>query len=331
MVFKLKEIKELVEGELIGPEDLEIRGIAPIEEAGEGDLTFLTQKRYLPYLSSTRASAVIVDMNTPPNGKPIIRVKNPYEAVARLMQLWNKKEKKKGIHPTAIIDKDAVLGKNVYIGPGVVIEKGAKIGDETIISAQCYIGEEVEIGKRCYLHPRVTVEERVKIGNRVIIHSGAVIGSEGFGYYQVEGKSYHIPHLGRVIIEDDVEIGANTTIDRGTLSDTIIGEGTKIDNLVQIAHNVIIGKHCLIVAQVGISGSVKIGDHVVLAGQVGVCDHVKIGRGVKALARAVITKDIPEGLTVSGFPARDHKEELKIKACLSRLPEIIKNHKNHNK
>ncbi len=327
MVLTLGEIKEIVGGKLIGPPDLKIQRISPIEVAEEGDITFLTHRRYLSYLTRTRASAIILDMETPPNGKPAIQVKNPHQAVVKLLRLWETRERKIGVDRRAVIGENVELGEGVYIGPFTVVEDGVRIGKNSVIQAHCYLGKGVVIGEDCFLHPRVTVEKGVRIGNRVIIQSGAVIGSEGFGYYQENGKSHRIPHLGSVVIEDDVEIGAGTTIDRGTLQDTVIGEGTKIDNLVQIAHNVVIGKNCLLVAQVGISGSVKIGDNVILAGQVGVCDHVRIGDGVKVLARSVVTKDIPPGKTVSGFPARDHREELRIKACLAKLPELIEKKK----
>ena len=327
MLVSLKEINRLIGGKLIGDGNTIIKSVAPIESAKKGDITFCFSNRYLPHFHKTEASAVVISPSIPPNGKPVIITSKPYGALISLLKFLEKKEEKKGIHPKSVISENVELGEGVYVGPYAVVEKGAKIGKNSFISPYCYIGENVVLGEGVYLHPHVTIEKRVKIGNQVIIQSGTVVGSDGFGYHQEGKKMQKIPHLGNVIIKDEVEIGANTTIDRGTIGDTVIGEGTKIDNLVQIAHNVVIGKNCVIVAQVGISGSVKIGNGVILAGQVGVCDHLKIGDGVKVLARSVVTKDIPPNLTVSGFPARDHREEKKIKVSLAHLPELLKKFK----
>ena len=324
MEMRLKEISRLIGGKVIGNENVVVNGIAPIEEAKEGDITFCFNARYIPYYKKTRASAVIITPSIPFNGKPVIVTENPYSALTTLLNSLKEKQKKKGIHPAAVISPKAELEEDVYVGAYAVIEEGAKIGRNSFIAPYCYIGKDVTLDKEVYLYPRVTLNEGTKIGKNVIIHSGTVIGSDGFGYYREKEKIYKIPHVGGVIIEDEVEIGANVTIDRGTIGNTIIGSGTKIDNLVQIAHNVVIGENCLIVAEVGIGGSVKIGDRVILAGQVAVCDHVKIGDGVKVLARSVVTKDIPPNLTVSGFPARDHREEKRIKAALSRIPKLLK-------
>lgn len=324
MEIKLKELAKLVGGEVVGDAEVVIKGVASLEEAKEGDITFCVNHKYLPLLFKTRASAIIVDKNFPENGKPMIRADNPYSAVAKILNLLKEEKKEDQIHPTAVIGKNVEIGKGVSIGAYAVIEEGVRIGEKTVISAHTYIGKKAIIGKETFIHPRVTIGERVVIGNKVVIESGTVIGSEGFGYYEENNRYHKIPHLGTVIIEDEVEIGANVTIDRATLGKTWIKRGTKIDNLVQIAHNVTIGENCIIVAQVGISGSVKIGDGVILAGQVGVCDHLTIGEGVKVAARSVVTKDIPPHSFVSGYPARDHKEERKIKASLPRLPSLLK-------
>jgi UDP-3-O-[3-hydroxymyristoyl] glucosamine N-acyltransferase len=228
-----------------------------------------------------------------------------------------------GIHPTAVVSPDVEMGPGVTIDALAVVEAAAAIGARTVIGAGSAIGARVRIGADCVVHPHVTIYPDCVVGERAIFHSGAVIGSDGFGYANEEGVHLKIPHLGRVVIEDDVEIGANTTVDRATLGETRIGRGSKIDNLVQVGHNVVIGEGSIIVAQVGISGSVTIGPGAILVGQVGIADHVAIGAGVRVVGRAGVTKDIPDGATVSGFPAHDHREELRILAAVRRLPEMV--------
>lgn len=322
----LGEIARLIGGEVVGDRNLPITGVAGIKEAKEGDITFLANSKYLPLYKSTRASAVIVDRNIIGNGKPLIRTDNPYLAFARVMRLWEIPRAKSpiGIHPTAVIEEKVYLGKNVSIGAQVVIEKGAEIGDGVILYPQVYVGYGAKIGANTVLYPNVTVKERAVIGKRVIIHSGTVVGSDGFGFVPHNGTHHKIPQMGRVVIEDDVEIGANVTIDRATFGETLIKRGTKIDNLVQIAHNVVIGENCIIVAQVGICGSVTLEKEVTLAGQVGVVGHLTIGEGTVVAAKSVVTKDIPSHQFVSGYPARDHFLEKKIKAVLPRLPELLR-------
>ena len=321
----LKELAELVGGEVIGNPFMSIKGIASLEEAGEGDITFFADRKYSHFLEKTKASAVIVDYQTPPIDKPLIRTKDPQVAFSKIIELWVKnKPSFMGVHPTALIGEKVVLGKEVSIGAYVVIEKRVIIGDRTIIKPHTFIGEKSKIGKNCLIHPQVTINEKVEIGDGVIIHSGTVIGSDGFGYIQKNGSYHKIPHIGGVAIGNNVEIGANVAIDRATFGKTWIKDGTKIDNLVQIAHNVEIGENCIIVGQVGICGSVKIGNGVILAGQVGIVGHLTIGEGAKVAAKSVVTKSILPGKLVSGYPARDHREEKRIKASLVHLPSLFK-------
>ncbi|HIE43946.1 MAG TPA: UDP-3-O-(3-hydroxymyristoyl)glucosamine N-acyltransferase [Candidatus Omnitrophica bacterium] len=325
MKKSLRELAEIVDGQVIGDPSVEIKGVAPLEEAQEGDITFFANAKFSHFLQNTKASAVIVDLKTPGNGKPLIRTRNPYAAFSKIMELWVKNKLPcQGIHPTAIVGERVKLGDGVSIGAYVVIEDEAIIGEQTIIRPHTFIGANSKIGRNCLIHPRVTIAENVQIGDGVIIHSGTVVGSDGFGFIGENGTHRKIPHLGTVVIGDNVEIGANVTIDRATFGKTWIKDGTKIDNLVQIAHNVEIGKNCIIVGQVGICGSVKIGNGVIMAGQVGVVEHLTIGDGAKVAAKSVVTKSVDPGKFVSGYPARNHNEEKRIKASIARLPSLFK-------
>ncbi|MFH0876852.1 MAG: UDP-3-O-(3-hydroxymyristoyl)glucosamine N-acyltransferase [Candidatus Omnitrophota bacterium] len=321
----LKELAGIVNGELVGDPGIVISGVSGIEEAKEGDLTFLANRRYLPLLNTTRASAVIVGRDVDAGAKAVIKTKDPSLAFAQAVSAMFPMPLHHpcGIHKTAVISKKAKIGKNVAVGPCAVIEDEVQIGENTIIYAGCFIGHGAQIGRDCLLYANVSVRERVVVGNRVHIQSGTVIGSEGFGYAQVEGAYRLIPQVGTVVIEDDVEIGANVTIDRARFDKTLIGKGTKIDNLVQIAHNVVIGQNCIIVAQAGISGSTHIGNNVTIAGQAGLVGHITIGDGATLAAQAGVTKSVPPNTVVSGYPARPHEEAKKIYACVQRLPELI--------
>lgn len=325
MIKKLSELNELVGGELLGNGDTEIHGVAGIKEAREGEITFVANPRYVSHIGRTQASAIIIWTDSQYNGKPMIQVENPYLAWAKIVEAFSTRQKKigKGVHPTAIIGENVKIGKDAWIQAYAFIGDNVKIGDEAVISPFVYVGDNAQIGAHTFIYPTVTIREEVKIGERVIIHSGAIIGSDGFGFAQVSDRQHKVPQIGTVIIEDDVEIGANVTIDRG-LRETIIGRGTKIDNLVQIAHNVVIGEDCVIVAQVGIAGSTEIKDRVVMGGQSGAVGHVTIGADVRLAARAVACKDIPSGPCVwSGFPAIPHRKELRMQASAHKLPELI--------
>lgn len=320
----LREIAALIDGEVIGDADVIITGISGIKEARAGDITFLANPRYQPLLETTQASAVITSRDIKPALKPIIRTENPSLAFAKIVSLIEPRDVKhpKGIHPTALIGKGAILGKDVAIGAYTVIEDGVLIGDNAVIYAGCYLGCRSKIGRDTLIYPHVSIREGVVIGERVIIHSGTVIGADGFGFATLDGIHHKIPQIGTVVIEDDVEIGANVSVDRARFDKTVIGKGTKIDNLVQIAHNVIIGENSIIVAQAGISGSTVIGKGVTLAGQAGLVGHITIGDGAVVAAQAGVTKSVPANTLVSGYPAKPHPIAKRINACVQNLPKL---------
>jgi len=322
----LKEIAAIVDGEIVGNGDIVVTGVCGIKEAKEGDITFVANSRYLSLMNETRASAIITSKDVKKAPKPIIRTEDPSIAFAKMVSLMapNEVKKPKGIHPTAVIGEKVKIGRNVAIQAYAVIEDNVEIKDNTILCAGVFVGHHTKIGKDCMVYPYVIIRERVSIGNRVIIHSGTVIGSDGFGFSTVKGVHHRIPQIGSVIIEDDVEIGANVTIDRARFDKTLIKKGTKIDNLVQIAHNVVIGEHSIIVAQSGISGSTTVGNNVTLAGQAGIIGHVSIGDNVIIAARAGVTKSIPSNACVSGFPAKPHSIAKRINACVQNLPDLHK-------
>ena len=323
--MKLSEIARLVGGELLGASEVEITGVAPIGQAGPGDLTFVANPRYRPLLKTTKASAAIVDNQTEFPGLALVRHANPYYGFLLVIRHFHPDEHPlaAGTHPQAFVAPDAVLGKDVGLGPFAVIESRAKIGNRTLIAAGSFIGLGAEVGDDCLIYPNVTIRERVYLGNRVVIHSGTVVGSDGFGYAKEKGTYHKIPQVGTVVIEDDVELGANVTIDRATMGETRIGRGTKIDNLVQIAHNVKIGENTIVVSQVGISGSTEVGKNVTLAGQVGLTGHIHIGDGAVVAAQSGVHRDLKPGQIVLGSPARDLQKSKKIEAIISNLPEYI--------
>src|SRR6185312_3795373 len=282
MTFTLQELAAPFGGELVGDPMLKITGAASLGEATPGEISFFTSRKYIGLLRKTRASAIFVppDFAEPINAAQI-RVSNPTKAFEEVLLKFAPKPITfaPGVHPSAIVDPSAELGKRVSIQPLAVIEPGAKIGDDTIIGAGSYVGHETVIGSACHIYPNVTIRERSRIGSRVTIHSGAVIGADGFGFEMVDGRHEKIQQLGVVQIDDDVEIGANTTVDRARFGRTWIQRGVKIDNLVQIAHNVVIGENTVVVAQTGISGSTRVGERVTMGGQVGIVGHIEIGDG----------------------------------------------------
>jgi UDP-3-O-[3-hydroxymyristoyl] glucosamine N-acyltransferase len=320
----LREIAEFLQGEIVGDDSVIITGISGIKEAASGDITFLANPKYLPLIDKTQASAIITSRQIKSAPKPIIRTENPSLAFSRLVSLLHPSLTRhpKGRHATAVLGQGVSLGKDVAIGAHAVIEDGVTIGDNTVVYAGCYIGPDTRIGKDTVIYPHVSVRERVVIGERVIIHSGAVIGSDGFGFVDVEGKHLKIPQAGIVEIGDDVEIGANVTIDRARFDKTIIGSGTKIDNLVHIAHNVVTGENCIIIAQAGVSGSTILGKNVTLAGQAGLVGHITVGDNAIVAAQGGVTKSVPPDTIVSGYPARPHEKAKRINACIQNLPRL---------
>ncbi len=326
MNLKLKEICKLVNGTLYGDGDILIISVNQPEFAGNGDICFINDDKNIEKLKVTKASAAIVPKFFEDINIPQIVVENPYLAFIKVLNIIYSEKKNfyKGIHPTAIIGDNVQLGKDISIGPYCVICNNVTIKDSTVLVSNVYVGSNVKIGKNTFLYPNITVYHEVEIGNNVIIHSGTVIGSDGFGYIQSEGRHIKIPQVGKVVIEDDVEIGANVTIDRATLIETRIKRGTKIDNLVHIAHNVHVGENVLLLAQTGIAGSSKIGDNTILAGQTGVTDHINVGKNVKAGPRTGIVQNVDDDQIVWGTPPIPFSEQKKIAIASRKLPKLLK-------
>lgn len=319
------ELAALVNGAVEGDSNIRISGISNIEDAQDGDITFAENEKLLSSAGRSRASAVIAPVSGPSQDKPLIRVKNPRFAFAQALRIFAPEPKVyRGIHPTAVLGENLVYGENVSIHSLAYVGDNVKIGANTVIYPFAYIGDDVIIGDNCVIYPHAVLHNNTEIGNYVVIHSGSVLGTDGFGYMFIENRHYKIPQIGRVIIEDDVEIGANVTIDRARTGSTRIGAGTKIDNLVHIGHNVSVGKNCVIVAQVGVSGSVEIGNGVILAGQVGIKDHVKIGDNSIVCAQAGVIGDLPAASFVTGPYARPHHQEMKAQAIHAKLPDLYK-------
>jgi len=325
VTFTVKELAALSGGELVGDSTLKITGAASLSEATPGEISFFTDRKYIGLLRKTRASAIFVPLDF---AKPVnaaqIRVSNPTKAFEQVLLKFTPERITfaPGIHPSAVVDPSAQLGQRVSIQPLAVIEPDAKIGDDTIIGAGSYVGHETVIGPACHIYPNVTIRERSRIGSRVIIHSGAVIGADGFGFEMVDGRHQKILQLGMVQIDDDVEIGANTTVDRARFGRTWIQQGVKIDNLVQIAHNVVIGKNSVIVAQSGISGSTRVGERVIMGGQVGIVGHLEIADGSMIAAQSGITKNLPGGVWF-GSPAVPFPEAKQQIAWIHRLGKLF--------
>ncbi|MGC8594226.1 MAG: UDP-3-O-(3-hydroxymyristoyl)glucosamine N-acyltransferase [Candidatus Kryptoniota bacterium] len=327
--MKISNLARLTGAEVEGNGDLEIYGIAKIEEAKEGDVTFLANPKYEKFVQTTRASAIFVSENFKSPRKDIVflRTKDPYVAFVKALKVLIPQEEllPRGINSSAYISPKAILGRDVSIGAFVVISDGSKIGDRTVISHGAVIGRNVTVGDDSVIYPNVSIYNGCRVGNRVIIHSGTVIGSDGFGFAQKEDGTYEkIPQVGVVVIEDDVEIGSNCTIDRATMGETRIGRGVKIDNLVQVAHNVEIGEHTVVAAQTGISGSTRIGKYCVIAGQVGFVGHIEIADHTTVAAQSGISKSILEGgRTYFGYPAKEIHEARRIEGAIRMLPKLL--------
>lgn len=322
----LGSIATLVGGRLEGDGDLPLTGIAPVEEAEASEIAFLAAKRYTRYVAASAAGAFLVseDMEAYAKDRPRVVVTEPHRALVVLLRHLEPAEPvREGVHPTAVVRDGVTLGTGVSVGPYAVIEDNAVVGDGTRIGAHVVVGRDVVIGRHGLLHPHVVLYPNTRLGDRVIVHSGTVLGADGFGYTFFDGAHQRIPHLGRALIGDDVEIGANTCVDRGSIGDTVLEPGVKLDNLVQIAHNVRVGALSLLAGLVGIAGSTRIGKGVWFGGQVGVINHLEIGDGARMAVASKVMRDIPAGETVSGHPARPHREDMNRQALMGRLPKLV--------
>jgi UDP-3-O-[3-hydroxymyristoyl] glucosamine N-acyltransferase len=322
--FTLGELARIAGGRLTGDGSTTITGVAGIRDAQPGEITFLANPKYSEFVSTTRASALI-GPNGFPCAVPTIEMDDPYIGFLKVLSVFaeaRKVEYPVGIHGTAVIDSGAQVGEGASIGPYCQICRGARVGRNSTVLLGSYVGEGAVLGENCLVYPNVVIREGSKLGNRVTLHAGVVVGSDGFGFARDGEIIRKIPQIGNVIIEDDVEIGANTTVDRATVGVTRICSGTKIDNLVMIAHNVVVGRNSMLAAQVGISGSTEVGEGVIMAGQAGCVGHIRIGNRVIVGAQSGVSKSVPDDTTVFGYPAREHKEAKKLSALTRRLPDM---------
>lgn len=325
MGFTANEIARQLGGEVAGDPSVELSGFAPADRARPGDLTFAENSDYFLRAEKSAASAIIVDGSFTSGDKVLIRVPNARIAFAKVLAIFFPEPKfSAGVHPTAVVSSSALVDSTAHVGPNCIIGEKVKIGADSVLQGGNHVGADCQIGRDVNLFPRVALYARTEIGNRVRIHSGTVIGSDGFGYVEDGGIHRKVPQIGNVIIHDDVEIGANVTVDRGALGPTVIGKGTKIDNLVQIAHNVVLGEHCLVVSQVGVAGSTKIGNYVILAGQAGVAGHLRIGDRVSVAAQSGVMNNIPDGQKWLGSPAQPDTQMKRQLIALQYLPELLR-------
>ncbi len=329
-MINITTLAQKVGGSIEGDSDLIIDGIGDLKNSPSGFVSFLSDNRYYDDFKQSKSTAVIVNHEFSDSSfdKTLIRVDNPVYAYIQILELFNKvKNSKSGIHKTAIVSEKSNIGKNVYIGPYTVIEDNVTIDDFSHIEASCHINDNVSIGKATKINSNVSIYNDTFIGDNVIIESGTVVGSHGFGLTFYKGENHIIPHIGKVIINNKVWIGSNCSIDRGTITDTIIGKGTKMDNLIQIAHNVQIGQHCVIAGHTAIAGSTIIGNYVTIAGKVGIIGHLNIGDKCTVASMSQVTKSLKNNSFVSGIPARDHKSNLKLTAQINKLDTLFKNFK----
>jgi len=321
----LKEVADYLGGTVKGDETVRVVGLAPLESAGPDTVTFLANPKYAAKVAQTKAGAVLMAPGGESFGRNVIEMANPYLGFAKLLTLfYTAPHPPLGVLPEANVGTGVTLGEGISIYPGACVGNNVVIGDRTVIHSGAVIYDGTVVGEDCVVHANAVIRERCRLGNRVIVQPGAVIGSDGFGYAPDGRGYYRIPQIGIVVLEDDVEVGANTTIDRAALEVTLIKKGTKLDNLVQIAHNCQIGRDCMIVSQVGISGSTTVGDHVTLAGQVGVAGHLAIGDNVMVGAKSGVHNSLAANAGFSGYPALPHKEWLKAMAVVPNLPALKK-------
>jgi UDP-3-O-[3-hydroxymyristoyl] glucosamine N-acyltransferase len=331
MPFSTSEIAKFLAGEIAGDSSMILTGFAPADRAKPGELTFAENADYFSRAEHSAASAIIVD-GAFSSEKTLIRVSNARVAFAKALALFfPEPEHPAGIHTSAIIAASAKIDSTAHIGPHCVVGENARIGARSVLQGGNHIGADSQLGEDVNLFPQVTIYPRTEIGNRVRIHAGTVIGSDGFGYVQDGGIHRKVPQIGNVIIHDDVEIGANVTVDRGALGPTVIGKGTKIDNLVQIAHNVVIGENCLLISQAGIAGSTKMGDYVIIAGQAGIAGHLKLGNHVSVAAQSGVMNSIPDGEKWLGSPAQPDRQTKRQMIAIQHLPELLRRVKDLEK
>lgn len=325
----IAEIAAQVQGTLRGGDpEHRISGAAPVDQAGPDHLSFVANPRYLTYVQGSRAGVLLVPealVERVPEEVPVISVKDAHVAMYHVLRVLHPEQREPAaVHSTAVVAPDVELPSDVEVGPYAVIESGAKIGSGSRILAHAFVGRGTTMGKECVIHPHATVYEGVVLGGRCVIHSGARVGKPGFGFVWVDGGHRKVPQIGGCVLGDDVEVGCNTTIDRGSLGDTVVGSGTKIDNLVQLGHNDRIGQHVILVSQVGISGSTTIGDGAVLGGQSGVGGHLTVGAGARIAARGGVIGDVPAGETYSDYPARPHRQAMRSHAMVAKLGEMFR-------
>jgi UDP-3-O-[3-hydroxymyristoyl] glucosamine N-acyltransferase len=319
------EIAKQLRGEVIGDGSVQLTGFAPADSARPGDLTFAEKESYFAAAEQSQATAILVSGQFASSRKVLIRVPNARVAVARVLPLFfPADETPQGIHPSAVIPASAQVNATAHVGPHCVVGPRVRLGARTVLMGGNHIGRDCQIGDDVCLFPNVVLYAKTQIGHRVAIHAGTVIGSDGYGYVFDEGRHRKMPQIGNVIIQDDVEIGANTAIDRGALGSTIIGAGTKIDNLVHVAHNVVLGRHCLIMGQVGFAGSTRLGDYCVVASQSGIAGHLKLGNQVTIGAKSGVMRDIGDGETVLGIPAAPDKQAKRQMIAVQHLPELLR-------
>jgi UDP-3-O-[3-hydroxymyristoyl] glucosamine N-acyltransferase len=326
--LSIREVAQVTGGQPFGDASRVVRGVAPLDEAGPEHLSFVANPKYFAYIGATRAGALLVPEGADvalPAGASGVRVADAHVALSRVLPLLHPQaQPPAGVHPTAVLGAGVQVGEGASVGPYAVVEEGARLGAGCRVGAHVYVGAGCQVGAGAVLHPHATLYHATVVGDRAVVHSGARLGADGFGFVFEGGEHRKVPQVGRCVIEDDVEIGANTTVDRGSIGDTVVGRGSKLDNLVHVGHNCRLGRGVIVVAQVGISGSTRVGDFAVIGGQAGIGGHLTIGAQARIGAQAGVTADVEAKATVSGYPARPHREAMRAQAAVFKLPALLK-------